>query len=365
MTLPTLKARIPELDGLRGVAILLVIVYHYLEPVHRTAEGTLRNALLPARLGWIGVELFFVLSGYLIASILMATRESPAFFGTFYIRRFCRILPLYIPVVIACYFAHQLLMRTPGPPLIQYLTFTQNFWMAMRGEFGIGLLAVTWSLAVEEQFYAILPPLVRFNPWKRMLAIVIGFLLLAAVLRYVLIANAGRHGFFAANVLPFTHFDGPMFGVLLAWLRARNVVIPRRLVRVVWVVSTVLIVAAALQPQRPGDPARPLLATIYYVVVVLFSGSTLLVALDGGFPFLRWRALTYTGLISYGLYLLHPPVNVAMNYVFRVSSGKDVRLAPLSFVVVYLVAALSWHLFEKRFVLYGHRFRYEDTPAGR
>lgn len=363
MTLPTLKARIPELDGLRGIAILLVIAYHYLEPLHRNAKGSLYYTLAPARMGWIGVELFFVLSGYLIGSILMTTRESPTFFRTFYIRRFCRILPLYLLVVIGCYVAHQLFVGTPGPPLYQYLTFTQNFWMATTGQFGIGLLAVTWSLAVEEQFYALLPPLVRFNPWRRLLAIVLGFVAVAAVLRYFLIATAGQHGLFAAMVLPFTHFDAPMLGVLLAWLRARNIAIPRRLVRVVWVLSAALLVASALQPLRPGEPLRPMLAVFYYQVIMLFCASTLLIALDGGFRFLRWKALTYTGLISYGLYLMHQPLNLALHYVLRWRDWKDMRLAAVSFVAVYLAAALSWHWFEKRFVLFGHRFRYEGTAG--
>jgi peptidoglycan/LPS O-acetylase OafA/YrhL len=157
MESPFSKARIPELDGLRGLAILIVIAFHYVEPLHTTAQGTLRHVLAPVRMGWIGIHLFFVLSGFLIASILMATRDSPTFFRTFYIRRFYRILPLYLVVVAGCYVVHHLFVRTPGPPLYQFLTFTQNFWMAAKGQFGIGLLSVTWSLAVEEQFYALLP----------------------------------------------------------------------------------------------------------------------------------------------------------------------------------------------------------------
>ncbi len=108
------------------------------------------------------------------------------------------------------YVVHHLFVRTPGPPLYQYLTFTQNFWMATTGKFGIALLAIRWSLAVEERFYALRVPLVRFNPSKRLLAIVIGCMLLAPVLRYFLIAKAGQHGMFAAHVLLFTHFDALM-----------------------------------------------------------------------------------------------------------------------------------------------------------
>lgn len=362
--LPSLKARIPELDGLRGVAILLVVLYHYLEPLHRNAQGTLYYALAPARMGWIGVDLFFVLSGYLIASILMENRDSPAFFRTFYIRRFCRILPLYLVVVVGCYVVHHLVVRTPGPPLYQYLTFTQNFWMAAAGQFGIGLLAVTWSLAVEEQFYVLLPPLVRFNPPRRLLAIVIGCMLLAPVLRYLCIAKAGPQGMFVAQVLPFTHLDTLMLGVLLAWMHARDLAIPRRLVRVVWVISAAFIAFSAFQPPGPIAVIPPLAATFFYVAVTLFCASTLAIALDGGFRFLRWKALTYTGLISYGLYLLHQPLNAAMHMVFR-QNWTDVRLAIVSFAVVYIISALSWEWFEKRFVRFGHRFRYSMTQPER
>lgn len=362
MTAPALKARVPELDGLRGVAILMVIVFHYLEPVHRTAQGLLWHLLVPARLGWIGIDLFFVLSGYLIGGILMANRESPVFFRTFYIRRFCRILPLYLVVVAGCLVANRLFGGPPGPPLYQYLTFTQNFWMAIHGQFGILLLAVTWSLAVEEQFYVLLPPLVRFNQGKRLLAIVIGCILLAPIVRYVLIARSGQHGMFAAHVLLFTHLDALMLGVLLAWMHAREIAIPRRVVRAVWVISAALVTLAALQPPKTGAPAWPMVATLYYQVVTLLCASTLVIALDGGFRFLRWKPLAYTGVISYGLYLMHQPMNVVMQWVLR-WNAKDLRLVLVSFVLVYLVSAWSWEWFEKRFVRAGHRFHYRDDEG--
>ena len=336
-----------------------MIVYHYLEPLHRNAQGTLHYALAPARMGWIGVDLFFVLSGYLIGSILMENRGAPAYFRTFYIRRFCRILPLYLVVVVGCYIVHQLFIRTPGPPLYQYLTFTQNFWMAVAGQFGIGLLAVTWSLAVEEQFYVLLPPLVRFTPPKRLPAIVIGCMLLAPVVRCLCLALAGRQGLFVALVLPFTHLDTLMLGVLLAWMRAHDVAMPRRLVRVVWGISAALIALSALQPPRPGQAIPPLATTLFYEAITLFCASTLVIALDGGFRFLRWKVLTYTGVISYGLYLLHQPLNAAVHMSFRRQNWKDVQLATVSFAVVYVIAALSWEWFEKRFVRLGHRFRYQ------
>jgi peptidoglycan/LPS O-acetylase OafA/YrhL len=163
---------------------------------------------------------------------------------------------------------------------------------------------------------------------------------------------------FAAHVLLFTHLDSLMLGVLIAWMRARDVTIRLRIVRVVWMISAVWITVSALPAPRPGPVMPPMLTALYYEVVTLFCASTLVIALGGGFRFLRWRPLTYTGLISYALYLMHQPLNWAMHVTFRWQNWKDLRLTMVSFVVVYIIAALSWHWFEKRFVRLGHRFRY-------
>ncbi|HEY0140367.1 MAG TPA: acyltransferase [Thermoanaerobaculia bacterium] len=352
--------RVPELDGLRAVAILLVVAYHYLEPVHRTASGWRFVALAPARVGWIGVDLFFVLSGYLIASILLANREAPAFFSTFYIRRFCRILPLYLPVVAVFYFAHARFIATPQPPLLQYLTFTHNFWIAAAGEFGNWLLGVTWSLAVEEQFYLLLPALVRFNRPRRLLAIVIACICLAPLLRYAFLVTSNRDAFFPIQVLLPTRLDSLMLGVLAALLHWRGIAIPKSAVWSLWLLSGWWIVRLMMVRPAPGPIRYLFMAALSDLWIALFCVTTLLLALNGRFPFLRWRALTYTGLISYGLYLLHQPVK---ELVHRLLPGRGIGLNIVAFVVVFIAAALSWELFEKRFVRYGHRFLYDPAPA--
>jgi peptidoglycan/LPS O-acetylase OafA/YrhL len=105
-------------------------------------------------------------------------------------------------------------------------------------------------------------------------------------------------------------------------------------------------------------------ATFFHEAIIVLCGATLLIALEGGVSFLRWKALTYTGLISYGLYLIHNPLNWAMHTAFHWNNPKDVRLAAVSFVLVYLIAVLSWEWFEKPFVRFGHRFRYnEEDPV--
>jgi peptidoglycan/LPS O-acetylase OafA/YrhL len=147
-------------------------------------------------------------------------------------------------------------------------------------------------------------------------------------------------------------------------MRARDVAIPRRFVRVVWVISVVLITLSELRAPTPGTVIPAMMSTVFYEVITLFCASTLAIVLDGGFRFLRWKALTYTGLISYGLYLMHQPLNWAMHTAFHWKNPKDVRLAMVSFVVVYVIAAWSWKWFEKRFVRFGHRFQYQHNAEG-
>jgi len=345
------RNRIPELDGLRGIAVLMVIAYHYLAPFRATATGWFRGVLLASQVGWLGVNLFFVLSGYLIASILIAKRDAPAFFRTFYIRRFCRILPLYVPLVIGMYFLHQAFFRTPAPPLYTYFTFTQNFWMAAKGTFGLDLLAVTWSLAVEEQFYVILPALVRFTSPKQMLRLVVACICLAPILRGLLLLSHENRGFAALVLFP-TNLDALMIGVLVAWILARGTVSPSRLARLLLLAGALIVPVVVLTRWRPLTG-----------LLISFACAAAVVAALRGVRFLRWKPLRYTGFISYGLYLLHQPVNWAIHRFGGFDRWDDLRVVGISFVAVYVVAALSWEGFEKWFVRYGHRFHYERESA--
>ena len=351
--------RIPELDGLRALAILLVMAYHYLEPFHRTAGGWRFIILAPARMGWIGVDLFFVLSGYLIASILLAHRHASAFFSTFYLRRFCRILPLYVPMVVILFFAHRILNGGPQPPLYQYLTFTHNFWIASAMSFGNGLMAMTWSLAVEEQFYLLLPALVRFNRPGRLIVIVIACIGLAPLLRYLFLLVAGRDAFMSILVLLPTRLDPLMLGVAAAWLSFKGVTVHRAAAWTAWIVCGAWIGVAAFHLGDPGQ-IQTIPAALFSLVIATFCLATLLLALNGSIPFLRWKALTYTGLISYGLYLFHQPVRFFLSLLLP---GLGAALPVVAAVVSFALAALSWEVYEKRFVRLGHGFDYEPRHS--
>ena len=146
--------RIKELDGLRGIAILLVILWHYcavqIEPGNSVALEFLSRLLSTT---WSGVDLFFVLSGFLIVGILVDAKGSPTYFKTFYIRRMCRILPLYYLMVVLFVLLPKIGLSgndwlfARDLPLLSYFTLTQNFFMH-NGGFGSNWLGVTWSLAI-------------------------------------------------------------------------------------------------------------------------------------------------------------------------------------------------------------------------
>ena len=157
----------PELDGLRGIAVLLVIAYHYLIIDLHFMSVPLYYAVWVFQIGWSGVDLFFVLSGFLIGGILLDHRESKRILQTFYIRRACRILPLYLATftlyVIGVYLFDNRVRTNFALPFINhgpiwpFATFTQNYWMAIAHEWGCAFNGMTWSLAVEEHFYLLLP----------------------------------------------------------------------------------------------------------------------------------------------------------------------------------------------------------------
>src|SRR5260370_19570686 len=163
--------RIPELDGIRGIAIGMVLIAHCFAIVSRPGSA-LAYALVPLRLDWTGVDLFFVLSGFLIGGILLDARESSNYFRVFYTRRFFRIVPIYAVLLVCAGFTIYLSdarifrryeeMLTGRLPWWYFLTFAQNIGMSIHKVWGTFPLGVTWSLAVEEQFYLTLPLLIRF-----------------------------------------------------------------------------------------------------------------------------------------------------------------------------------------------------------
>jgi peptidoglycan/LPS O-acetylase OafA/YrhL len=205
---------IPALDGLRGLAILLVILYHHTLMRQETLFDRVYVNL--ARLGWSGVDLFFVLSGFLITGILYDSKGSPHYFRNFYVRRTLRIFPLYYAVV---FFSLIVLPRAwPAWGLTQldrsamedrsqawYWLYLQNFLFARDENLGHPALAVSWSLAIEEQFYLVWPVVVSLLS-RRHLIWTCGALILTALSLRIWMVSAGVHPT-TIYVLPFNRMD--------------------------------------------------------------------------------------------------------------------------------------------------------------
>src|SRR5438477_5061376 len=145
--------RIAELDGLRGLAIGIILFFHYGYMIAELRPGSALSYLfIPGRIGWSGVDLFFVLSGFLIGGILLDAREASNFYCVFYARRFFRIIPAYFVLLLSYILVASLASMHPrlrlvaenSLPIGPYFVFLQNLWMGMKNIMGGSELGMTW-----------------------------------------------------------------------------------------------------------------------------------------------------------------------------------------------------------------------------
>jgi peptidoglycan/LPS O-acetylase OafA/YrhL len=350
--------RVRELDAVRGLAALCIVVYHF------------RASVLP--FGWGAVDLFFVLSGFLITSIILKHGDSRGFLAAFYVRRGLRIWPIYYLSVLALVLLGPWLIRPNNlaglPYTLAYLQNVPHYWGGPPEDF-TWYLKHTWTLAIEEQFYLVWPPLVLLAGKRRLPA------LAAAVVVVALVARASGLYWW----LLLSRCDGFAIGALLAWtLRdadgtRRNRLTIRRVLVPIGLVSLVYLAIEHVAGGLPdhGPPPRPA-STI--LALNLLSGAIVgLVASHEGSPalrFLRGPVLAYLGTISYGLYLYHMILfRMKMDYVAAHGLAGSRLLDWLVLAASFLVAAVSWHVLERPILAWKDRFAYRKdvlrTPSHR
>jgi peptidoglycan/LPS O-acetylase OafA/YrhL len=382
--LAKVNGRISQLDGLRGVAIGLVILYHYFSLHLTVAAHTAAWFLVyPTRFGWSGVDLFFVLSGYLIGGILLDARNSSNYFGVFYLRRFFRIVPIYYLVLIVFFSLIGWFGRHPSHlwpwslqenlPRFTYFLFLQNIWGAITNSLGSAPLAVYWSLSVEEQFYFTLPLLVRFLSRERLRALAVEIILLAPMLRIALFSFYPSHTHSWYLLMP-CRADSLFFGVLAAVVLSdrewRNKIEGNRgiLQMLILLLTAGVPFVAQTQWAFHGLIMVSLMfswfAALYFLVLiyaVTFTASSLTSVLN-------WGWLRKLGIIAYGVYLLHEGIldflrcAIATMPGFLRSCPYEV-VALVSIGVTILMAQLSWQKFEKPLVDFSHRYKYNQPAA--
>lgn len=356
-------SRVTELDGLRGIAILLVLVFHF-----TPSSGPLRSLAPVFQIGWSGVDLFFVLSGYLITGILLDSAGRPHYYRNFLVRRSLRIFPLYY----ACLLLYGFLTFYPSPirwhdylhagDSLWYLFYAGNFRAFLRNAWpGAAILTPLWSLQVEEQFYWTFPFIVA-SVKRRTLATILLASIIAAFLIRVSLVLALPSNLVGPYVLMPCRMDALAMGGLVAiafrekpkWLKSP---------RILWLTllsAAVFLSVCIVSSETPWSPA---MRTLGYTALDLAFTGLLILLIGLRRPALvkvcRLRALTWLGTISYGLYLLHIP---ALTVVDR-WLGPALHLAArgsaafcVSFALAIAAASLSWLAFESQVLRLKKRF---------
>jgi peptidoglycan/LPS O-acetylase OafA/YrhL len=339
---------LPGLDGLRAIAIGVVFGFHL--------------SLPGFSLGWSGVQLFFVISGFLITGILLRSRSRPRYFRNFYIRRTLRIFPIYY-LVIAIYFVAAYLQGDGATAKLfpYYLTYSQTYPQLVTRYASAPLLGHTWTLAIEEQFY-LLWPLAIFLLRGKWLAVALAACV-ALALGERIVVHGFANPFLSLGLLP-SQIDllaaGSAIAVLaaarpVAWMRRLGYLLAGAGV----VVAGAMVAHAGLGVFWSAFTWVPLPIGPYFptAMAVLFAGIVALTATRA--PLTRWlanRPMMRIGKISYGLYLFHPFVFTWIDRLsapLRPTGPKSwaSRLVVLGIMAAkvgatVLVAECSWRFFE-------------------
>ena len=332
-----LPSYIPELQGLRGLAVLSVVIYH----CNPRLVGT--PVYYASLWGWAGVNLFFVLSGFLITSILLEAREKPRYFRNFYARRALRIWPVYLLVLVVVYLNAPWFIGTTisqaikTAPWLAYIFFVQNlFHLTMPSA-----LSQTWSLAIEEQYYFLWAPAVRWlrRPW-----------MLATVL---LIAFASSplldHHPWLNPTHTLIHLDGIALGSMLA-LGLYTLALSRR--TWLWMGLVAMVLGFAATATVAGGTRL-----LDSALALAFGGAVLTAIASTGArnplnAVLRRGPLAFYGRISYGLYMIHIAIFIYFGWFdARMDQyGIPGNLAVVAFRLAASTAAatLLWYGFESQ-----------------
>jgi peptidoglycan/LPS O-acetylase OafA/YrhL len=346
---------IPELQGLRGIAVLMVVFYHS----HPRLVGTW--AYGAALWGWAGVNLFFVLSGFLITSILLETRDEPGYFRNFYGRRALRIWPVYVLVLVACYALAPWFQHVSDPVAIRSAP-----WLALvllvQNLFHIDLppaIGPTWSLAIEEQYYFLWAPTVRVlkRPW-----------MLVTVLAAALVGStAMRLANFKWLTLTHTliHLDGIAWGSLLA-VGLHTLALSRR----TWLLMGLGGLAAGIWAAATIAGGTAFLDS---ALAVAFAGAVLAAIASTGArnplnAVLCRGPLEFYGRISYGLYMTHIMVFIYFGWfdarMDRYGVAGNWAVVGFRLAAATAVAAVLWYGFESRILKLKRHFANRTPKIG-
>ena len=352
-----IKQYIPQLDGIRGLAIILVISFHYLGNIPIFSFG------------WCGVDLFFVLSGYLITSRLIALQKQKNHLIKFYTNRALRILPLYYLTLIIFYAGFNLLVKKENFYLfnfynhnwISFALFFQNWSLIYYDGVKENFLDHFWSLAIEEQFYLIWPFfLYKFRQQRfffKLVFIIIILIIITRTFLYTQYPGINDYKHFFYNTL--CRMDAFLIGGCLFLFQKKN----KAKQFTLFYLAAFLMIISGIYFTGNANGSNPFLSTIgYTLIAIAFAGLIHAGSSDSSrliSVFFNYRWLRFTGKISYGLYIFHWIVLRAIEprleqwlikfIYFNNQTAHGLSLF-ICLVMSYIISVISYFYFELYFL---------------
>jgi len=369
---PEAGGYIPSFDGLRGLAIIMVLLLHFLQ--HMQVTNKLEQAVVAVSgYGAFGVELFFILSGFLITGILIDGRNQPHYFRNFYMRRALRIFPVYYGTLLVVFVIAPHIAAFRGPQL-DYLLDRQawawlygvNIFIGLKGEWSFSYLQHLWSLSIEEHFYFVWPAVVfLLAPRPRALFIVCLTLCLGAMAARFIGALAGLSWWTTYLLTPF-RLDALVLGALIAVVLRQE----HGLTRLSWALPRVTLTATTLLlltfawTRLGSHHDIELILPIRAALVEILLGCLMVFVLtrpaqSATSRFFTTRVMVFFGTYSYGLYVYHHflsyyftinHTDVALAKVFGSHGLAITAQATFGIAVSVALAYVSYEFFEKRFL---------------
>ena len=371
------RKHLPALDGLRGLAILLVFFYHYAGGLTHTANSEMMRILGAIfGFGWSGVDLFFVLSGFLITGILFDTQDDPHYFKNFYVRRSLRIFPVYyLFLLIYGLLAHYKFGVHLSLGHISFLFYVGYpvalLWPSLAHISPVVAITHLWSLAAEEQFYMVWPWLIwALKKPRTIIAACFAITVFSPSLR-ILFYFTGLHSAAWDYAFLPARMDALAIGAIIAVvMRGRT---REQLQTAAWPTLAVaaLSMVFALSVRRTVDHGDPLISTLGFTLDAIAFGALLVIVIRQG----SWLGRVFStpllrlfGKYSYGLYLYHFPLSIFLSpmrprFIMAVHSAGlgSILFILFSMIINLSLAALSFQLFESPILKLKAKFIYEKS----
>lgn len=329
------------LDSFRGIGILWIICCHYFS----------NNPFF--RFGWVSLEFFFVLSGFLITKVLLNSSKENHFFSRFYIRRMLRIFPIYF-LFILTFFAVIFLFSKPNhfnflkQNFFFYLIYVQNFLFIFKGLEPENFLNHLWSLAMEEQFYFLWPFAIFFIRKTINLKKLLWFIIVFSFVLRIIVWWYWGEGFEVYHCNTFTRIDTIAFGCLLGCgFSYKNINFK---IRTLIILACIFVFILGFILFKDPFITNPMFCTLGYTSFSILSIFFLeyFIAEKNKFRFLKTnRPINYLGQISYSMYLFHIPLFM---YISPKTGFSQTINGLLCLLITFLLASLSYRFYEVKFL---------------